>query len=87
MEKNVVLDETSLFYKDDEGKEAVLRIILTFDNEETGKQYVIVEDPDDDSLARVFRYDETSLYELEDEKEWEMAEEVLQAYDSYEQEQ
>jgi len=41
---------------DDEGNERNVEILLTFENEETGKQYVLFSDPDDEDSVYAYTY-------------------------------
>ena len=59
-----------------------MTILFTFENEQYGRQYVVFEDPQDDSgqvFASAFD-DEGSLLPLESEEEWAMVEEVIGAF-------
>lgn len=69
-----------------DGKDVTLDILATFDNEETGKSYVIYTDNsrDEDNNINVFAsaYEkgakEIKLQDLETEAEWKAAETVLE---------
>ena len=81
-----MLDSNTLYVKDDNGKEVAMEILFTFANEEMGKQYVVIVDPNDDS-GEVFAScydDEGNLLPIETESEWEMVEEVLGAFNEEE---
>lgn len=66
---------------DDTGKETIVTILLTFEDEETGKSYVLFEDPQDDSAVYAYTYNEDGdLDEVTDENEWQMCAEVLGAF-------
>ncbi len=75
------MDDKTLWITNDEGKEFEAEILFTFQNEETGKNYVILTDPkDEDSPAYAYEYtEEGDLNEISDE-EMEMCEEVLNAF-------
>lgn len=76
------MDENNLTVINDDGSETVMEILFTFENEEFDKQYVLYLDPEDDS-GQVFvsNYtEEGELFSIEDELEWDMVEEVFQAF-------
>jgi uncharacterized protein YrzB (UPF0473 family) len=69
----------------DDGQEFRMRIVLTFDDEKTGKHYVLITDPNEDGAEdqTVFAYsydEEGNLEEITDPEEFEMCEEVLLAF-------
>ena len=77
-----MLDSNSLYVVDEDGSEKRMTILFTFENEQYGRQYVVFEDPQDDScqvFASAFD-DEGSLLPLESEEEWAMVEEVIGAF-------
>lgn len=77
-----MVKEDLLILIDDEGNETEMEILFTIENEEYGKQYVYYVDPKDDS-GQVFvsHYTEDGqLFDIEDEKEWAMIEEVFSAF-------
>ena len=77
-----MLDSNSLYVVDEDGSEKRMTILFTFENEQYGRQYVVLEDPQDDSgqvFASAFD-DEGSLLPLESEEEWAMVEEVIGAF-------
>ena len=62
--------------------EKKMTILFTFDSDETGCQYVVFQDPDNDE-GEVFasRYDDKGqLIPIESEAEWEMVEEVINTF-------
>ena len=64
-----MLDSNSLYVVDEDGSEKRMTILFTFENEQYGRQYVVFEDPQDDSgqvFASAFD-DEGSLLPLESE--------------------
>ena len=76
------MEENQLVVINDDGTEIVMEILFTFDNEEYDKNYVLYVDPSDES-GQVFvssYTEEGELFNIEDEKEWEMIEEVFQAF-------
>ena len=77
-----MLDSNSLYVVDEDGNEKRMTILFTFENEQYGRQYVVFEDPQDDS-GQVFAsaFDDVgSLLPLESEEEWAMVEEVIGAF-------
>lgn len=71
---------------DEEGKELVFEVVLTFKNPETLKSYVIYKLPDDEN-EEVFAaiYDEKSemggnLMPIETDAEWDTLDEVLNSF-------
>jgi YD repeat-containing protein len=69
----------------DEGQEFRMRIVLTFEDEKTGKKYVLITDPnedgEEDQTVFAYSYDEDgNLEEITDPEEFEMCEEVLFAF-------
>jgi len=71
---------------DEEGKELVFEVVLTFNNPETEKSYVIYKLPGDEN-EEVFAaiYDEESdmggnLMPIETDEEWETLDEVLNSF-------
>ena len=76
------MDDKILITKED-GSEVEMTILLTFENEETGRSYVLYYDENDESgQVYPFYYVESdhSLHELETEEEWDMANEVLETF-------
>ena len=76
------MEENKLTVVNEDGTETVMDILFTFENEEYDKQYVLYVDPKDDS-GQVFvssYTDEGELFTVEDEDEWDMVEEVFQAF-------
>ena len=43
-----MLDSNSLYVYDEDGNEKKMTILFTFDSDETGCQYVVFQDPDND---------------------------------------
>ncbi len=75
-------DNKILVTKED-GTQVEMTILLTYKNEENGLDYVLYYDENDESgEVFPFRYDEKThkLSELEDEREWEVASEVLESF-------
>lgn len=77
-----MLESNTLFVRDENGKEMEMEILFTFEDEATHKNYVVFQDPEDES-GEVFAsaYDEAgNLLPVETENEWAMIEEVLGAF-------
>lgn len=77
-----MLETNTLFVRDENGKEMEMEILFTFEDEATHKNYVVFQDPEDES-GEVFAsaYDEAgNLLPVETENEWAMIEEVLGAF-------
>ncbi|MBR3841229.1 MAG: DUF1292 domain-containing protein [Erysipelotrichales bacterium] len=85
------MNETNrLIVVDDNGNEIEMEIIFTFVDDSKNKQYVLYTNPaEEDGEVFASSYDdEGNLYPIEDEKEWEMVEEVFGAYiDEFEDEE
>ncbi|GHC21957.1 UPF0473 protein [Leuconostoc lactis KCTC 3528 = DSM 20202] len=77
---------------DENGDEALYEVLFTFHSEEYGKDYILlvpegVEDDEEvDIQAYIFNPDENGdateedLIQIEDDKEWDMVEEVLNTF-------
>lgn len=77
-----MLDDKILVTRED-GSEVELTILLTYENEKLGYSYVLYYDEkDENGEVLPFRYNEKTheLSELESEEEWELANEVLEAF-------
>ncbi|GGE13493.1 UPF0473 protein [Marinithermofilum abyssi] len=89
-------EDEFIFITNEEGEKERFRIILTFEHDETGNQYMVVA-PEEDEDAQVqgnddiveqdvyaFRYEEEGeqlkLFTIEDDDEWDMVEEVLNTF-------
>lgn len=78
-----MLDNTNtLILTTDDGQEVEMEIVLTFDNEETGRHYVLITDPQDpEGDVFAYTYDEDgNLDAVSDASEYEMCAEVLSAF-------
>ena len=75
------MDEKTIWITSDDGKEIRAEILFTFENEETGKKYVLVSLPGNDDEVYPFTYtDDGELNAVENEEELEMCEEVLGSF-------
>ena len=76
------MDENRITVTTEEGVEKEMTIYFTFHSDEFGKSYVVFYDEQDpEAQAYVMSYDEEgNLEAVEDEKEWEMIEEVFEVF-------
>lgn len=80
------MDNETMVVVDEAGEETLFEIVLTFENQEFVKHYVIYKLPGDDN-EEVFASsynpeskDGGELKPIESEKEWDMIEEVLSTF-------
>jgi len=77
-----IKDEKQMVVTDNEGKEHLMQILFTYDNEERGSSYVFfydTEDPNEEVI--VMRYLESGELEpIEDDEEYDEVEEVFNAW-------
>jgi uncharacterized protein YrzB (UPF0473 family) len=80
------MEKETMVVIDEEGNEVLHEVVLTFNSKEFGKSYVIYKLPGDEN-EEVFAssYDETAqdggdLKPIETDEEWDMVEEVLNAF-------
>lgn len=74
------MKEDSIYIIDDQGKEIQMKIYLTFDAND--KQYVVVYEEGNEENLYPFIYDNNgNLYQVEDEEELQLIEEVVAAYE------
>ncbi|MBQ4253800.1 MAG: DUF1292 domain-containing protein [Erysipelotrichaceae bacterium] len=74
-------NEKTLYITLDDGSEAAMEIVFTFDSPDGEKEYVLFRDPkDEEGQVWAMVYNDGNLYEIETEEEWEMAEEMLALY-------
>lgn len=77
-----MIESNTLFVRDEDGKEQEMEILFTFEDEGTGKKYVVFADPQEES-GEVYAsaYDEEgNLLPIESDSEWNMVEEILGAF-------
>lgn len=76
------MDDKHMIITDDSGQEHEVEILLTFDDEKHGKNYVLFTDPQDpEGNVFAYTYDEDgNLEEVIDEDEFEMCQEVLNTF-------
>lgn len=79
-----ILNDNDIIMTDDNGKEYLMKILFTYENEERDTKYVYVYEEGNPDDIFVFKYndEETDLLVVDDEEELEEAQEVLEAYDS-----
>lgn len=76
------MDEKTLTVINDDGTEEEMEILFTFNDDSTEKKYVLYVNPvDETGEVFVSSYtDDGVLENITDEKEWEMIEEVFNAF-------
>lgn len=76
------LDNNEMLITDESGKEHVMKILFTYDNEVRGKSYVFLYEENDEDNVLAFSYDEKTkeLNEIEDDEEYKEVEEVFNAF-------
>ena len=79
-----ILNDNDIIIKDDDGKETLMKILFSYDNEERNATYVFVYEPNNEDDIYCFKVNEDTneLIMVEDEDELEEASEVLEAYDN-----
>lgn len=77
-----IKNEKQMVVTDNEGKEHLMQILFTYDNEERNTSYVFFYDTEDkDEEVVVMRYtEEGELSPIEDDEEYEEVEEVFNAW-------
>ena len=77
-----IKNEKQMVVTDNEGKEHLMQILFTYDNEERGTSYVFFYDTEDkDEEVVVMRYtNDGDLSPIEDDEEYEEVEEVFNAW-------
>ena len=77
-----MIESNTMIITDESGQEREVEILLTFEDENTGRSFVLFTDPQDsEGNVYAYRYDEDgNLNEVSDESEWEMCQEVLGAF-------
>ena len=81
-----IKNETQMVITDEEGKEHLMQILFTSENEERNAQYVFFYDTEDkEENVMVMRYigelDSGELIPIEDDEEYDELEEVLNAWE------
>ena len=77
----MILDDEILITTES-GEEKVMKILFTYESEQRHKQYVFLYEKEDEDNVLVFSVNEEegSLEEIEDDEEYNEAEEVFNAY-------
>lgn len=77
----MLLDDEMIITTED-GEEKLMKILFTYESEARKKQYVFLYEKDDEENVLVFSVNENdnSLEEIEDDEEYNEAEEVFNAY-------
>ena len=77
-----MIENNTMMITDDTGNEREVEILLTFENDDKTKKYVLFTDPtDEDGNVYAYSYNEDgSMDEVVDKEEWEMCQEVLGAF-------
>ena len=76
------IDDKTIFVTDESGVEVEMEVLFTFVNEANGNNIVCFFDPNDETgevYASIFD-DEGNLTPVEDPKEWEVIQEVFDAF-------
>ena len=78
----MLLDKEEMLVTNEAGEEKVMKILFSYVSEQRQKEYVFLYDKDNEDDVLVFRVNEAdeSLEEIEDDAEYEEAEEVFNAY-------
>ena len=75
------LNDNQIIIYDEDGKEYLMNILFTYENEERNTEYVFIYDDNNPEEVIVMKYNENhELFEVTDEEELKVAEEVLEAY-------
>ena len=74
--------EDEMIITNEKGEEKVMKILFTYESEQSGKEYVFLYEKDNEDNVLVFAVNEKeeSLEEIEDDEEYAEAEEVFNAY-------
>lgn len=77
-----IKEDSQMIVTDAEGKEHLMQILFTYDNEERNKSYVFfyeVGDEEENVMVKIYT-DDGDLIEIEDEEEYDEVEEVFNAW-------
>jgi len=82
MRKNMIADDSRITITDESGQEREMEIVLTFDNSDGTRHFVLFTDPNDpEGNVFAYTYDEDGNMEaVSDPEEQEMCSEVLSAF-------
>ena len=81
-EENKMILDDEMVITTESGEEKVMKILFTYESEQRKKEYVFLHEKDDEENVLVFAVNnkDQSLEEIEDDDEYEEAEEVFNAY-------
>jgi len=68
----------------EDGTEVEMTILFTFYSEDYQKEYVLFYDENNPEEVIAASFDEDNVYEVEDEAEWQMCNEMLEKYEATE---
>ena len=77
-----IKEDSQMIVTDAEGKEHLMQILFTYDNEERNKSYVFfyeVGDEEENVMVKIYT-DDGDLIEIEDEEEYDEVEKVFNAW-------
>ncbi|HHY72911.1 MAG TPA: DUF1292 domain-containing protein [Bacillus bacterium] len=87
------VEKERIIIPDEKGEEHLFEVLFTFDVEETGKSYMVVEpvgaSEDEDEEVEVFAFrfedqgddeDDLALFPIETDEEWDIVEEMLNTF-------
>lgn len=77
-----MINEDEILVTDENGESKTMKILFTYENEERGHNYVYLYDENNEDDVLVYIYDEKdmSLMEIEDDEEYNEAEEVFNTF-------
>jgi len=77
--------DSTLVVIEEDGTEKEMTILFTFDSEDYKKSYVLFYDEADEEEIIAASYDDKgNLFEVEDEQEWQMVNEMLEMFNNEE---
>lgn len=82
------MDNNKIVFKDEEGNDKEFELLFTFNSDKTGKSYAVLGILDENEELDIIAasYDTTEdgeigeLYPIEDDEEWAMVEETIDAF-------
>ncbi len=83
------MNEDKIIVIDDNGQEIEMDVLFTFDSDETNKQYVLYFNPknEDGEVFASSYTNEGELLPIDDDKEWDMINEVFETFMSTDEEE
>ena len=78
----IELENNEMLITDENGKDHLMKILFTYDNEERKKSYVFLYEESDEENVLAFSYNEKTkeLSEITDDEEYKEVEEVFNAF-------